>query len=96
MAENESARTVTSTIPIVAHFLLIYDRPSGRLLRKEEFASDAEALTARFAAEDEYGVQPNIEILAISAASEAELKKSHGRYFLSSEELGERLVGAEQ
>jgi hypothetical protein len=79
----------------MAHFLLIYDRAAGTLLLKEEFATDSQALAARFAAEAEYGVQSNIEILAISAASEAELKKSHGRYFLSSQELGERLVGAE-
>jgi len=79
----------------MAHFLLIYDRTAGQLLLKEEFATNAEALAARFAAEDEYGVQPNIEILAVSAASESELKNSHGRYFLSSQELGERLVGAE-
>jgi hypothetical protein len=80
----------------MAHFLLIYDRGSGTLLRQTQFETDVEALDARFAAEAEYGVQPGIEILAISAASEAELRKSHGRYFLTSEELGERLVGANQ
>jgi hypothetical protein len=80
----------------MAHFLLIYDRVAGTLLREERFSTDAEALAARFAAETEYGVQPDIEILAISAASEAELWKSHGRYFFTSQELGERLVGAEQ
>ncbi len=78
----------------MAHFLLIYDRAAGRLLRQEQFASDADALEARFTAEAEYGIQPNIEILAISAASETELKQSHGRYFLTSHELGERLIGA--
>jgi hypothetical protein len=79
----------------VAHFLLIYDRAAGRLLLQKEFATDAEALAARFDAEAEYVVQQNVEILAISAASETELKKSHGRYFLSSQQLGERLIGAE-
>ena len=79
----------------MAHFLLIYDRAAGRLLLQKEFATDAEALAALFDAEAEYGVQQNVEILAISAASETELKKSHGRYFLSSQQLGERLVGAE-
>lgn len=78
----------------MAHFLLIYDRGTGTLLRQEEFETNSDALDARFAAEGEYGPQPGIEILAISAASEAELKRSHGRYFLTSEELGERLVGA--
>jgi hypothetical protein len=78
----------------MAHFLLIYDRGTGTLLRRAQFESDSEALDARFAAEVEYGQQPGIEILAISAASEEALRKSHGRYFLTSEELGERLVGA--
>jgi hypothetical protein len=83
---------MSPTISLVAHFLLIYDRAAGKLLRKDQFATDAESLAARFAAEAEYGVRPNIEILAISAGSEAELRRSHGRYFLSSEALGERLV----
>jgi hypothetical protein len=80
----------------VAHFLLIYDRRAGKLLRQTQFETDTEALDARFAAETEYGARPDIEILAISAASEAELRRSHGRYFLTSEELGERFVGAGQ
>jgi hypothetical protein len=87
---------VSPTIIDVAHFLLIYDRSVGTLLRQQEFSTDAEALDARFAAESEYGVQPDIEILAISAASEAELRKSHGRYFMSSDELGDRLVAADR
>jgi hypothetical protein len=78
----------------VAHFLLIYDRAGGRLVRQERFGSASEALQARFAAEDERGIQPDVEIVVISAASEAALRESHGRYFLTSEELGERLVGA--
>lgn len=78
----------------MAHFLLIYDRRAGKLLRQAQFETDTEALDARFAAEAEYGAGSDIEILAISAASEAELRRSHGRYFLTSEELGERLAGA--
>jgi hypothetical protein len=85
---------VIPTIWIVAHFLLIYDRRAGKLLRQTQFETDTQALDARFAAEAEYRAQPDIEILAISAASEAELKRSHGRYFLTSEQLGERFVGA--
>ena len=78
----------------MAHFLLIYDRRVGKLLRQTQFETDTEALDARFTAEAEFGAQPDIEVLAISAASEAELRRSHGRYFLTSEELGERFVGA--
>ena len=80
----------------MSHFLLIYDRAAGQLLLKKEFATDADALAARFSAETEYGVRSSIEILSVSAGSEAELKKSHGRYFLSSQELGERFVGTER
>lgn len=78
----------------MAHFLLIYDRRTGTLLRQDQFETDSEALDARFEAESEYGVGADIEVLAISAASEAELKRSHGRYFLTSEQLGERFVGS--
>lgn len=84
---------MSPTILSMAHFLLIYDRVAGKLLREERFATEGEALAARFAAEAESGVQSEIEVLAISAASEAELRRSHGRYFFTSEELGERLVG---
>jgi hypothetical protein len=87
---------MTPTILSMAHFLLIYDRAAGKLLREEQFETEADALAARFAAEKDYGVLPDVEVLAISAASEEELKRSHGRYFLTSEELGERLVGAER
>jgi hypothetical protein len=78
----------------VAHFLLIYDRKAGHLLRQQEFATDAAALDARFSAEAEFGHEGNIEIVVVSAASEEQLMKSHGRYFLTSEQLGRRLAAA--
>jgi hypothetical protein len=94
MAASPTTGIVTPNIQPVAHFLLIYDRKAGKLVRKQEYATDAQALEARFAAEAEYGVRENIEIVAISAASEEELRKSHGRYFLTSEQLGQRLAAA--
>lgn len=78
----------------MVHYLLVYNRKAGKLIQQRQFSSSAEALHARFAAEAEYGIQSNIEIVAISAASDAELRKTHGRYFLSDDELRERLVGA--
>ena len=72
---------------VVAHFLLIYDRKAGKLLRMQEFASSAEALDVRFAAERENDLDPNVEVVVISAASEAALRQSHGRYFLTNEQL---------
>ena len=94
MAESATQGCLRHTSHVTAHFLLIYDRRAGKLLRQEEFTTSAEALEARFAAEDEYGIHQNVEIVAISAASQDELRKSHGRYFLTSEELGERLAAA--
>lgn len=76
------------------HVLVVYDRRAGRLVRQQEFPSSAEALQARFAAEDELGINSRIEIVALSGASMEDLRLTHGRYFLSDDELRERLVGA--
>jgi len=78
----------------VAHFLLIYDRDAGELLRKEEFPTDAQALAGRFAAEAEFVGRPEIEIVALSAESEADLRDTHARYFLGLAELADRMTYA--
>jgi hypothetical protein len=75
----------------MAHFLLIYDRPAGRLLRQEQFDTSAEAMQARFAAEREYAGQRRIEVVVLSADSEEALRRTHGRYFLSLSELADRI-----
>jgi hypothetical protein len=77
---------------LVAHFLLIYDRDTGRLVRKEQQYESADAaMQARFAAEAEFAGKPNIEIVALVAESEEALRKTHGRYFLGLSELVDRL-----
>lgn len=76
----------------MAHFLLIYDRDKGTLLRNEQFATDAEALTGRFAAEAEFAGRPAIEIVTLSAASEVDLRDTHARYFLGLTELSDRMA----
>jgi hypothetical protein len=78
----------------MAHFLLIYDRSAGKLLRKERFESNQDALAARFAAERESHRGQELEIVVISAESESDLHRSHGRYFMTPEELAKRLVSA--
>jgi hypothetical protein len=75
----------------VAHFLLVYSRSSGELIRQRTFDDDAAALRARFAAEDEFKERPDIEIVAFSAASEEDLRRTHARYFLRLEELAQRM-----
>lgn len=75
----------------MAHFLLVYDRGAGKLLRLERHAAGSEAIEARFAAEAETNGDPNIEIVALSAASEDDLRRRHGRYFLGLSELVARM-----
>ncbi len=75
----------------MSHFLIIYDRAAGRLLRQERFDRAADALTARFQAEHAYSDE-NIEIVALSAESEDDLRRTHARYFLTLDELAARMA----
>lgn len=75
----------------MAHFLLVYDRDAGVLVRKQEYETSALAMEARFLAEDEFRGRPEIEIVALAAASEEALRDTHGRYFLTLRELADRL-----
>lgn len=61
------------------------------LLRKQQFGSDADAMRGRFAAEAEFVGRPEIEIVALTAESEADLLVTHGRYFLGLVELADRM-----
>lgn len=71
-------------------FLLVYDRSVGQLVRQQEFGSSTDAMKARFRAEAEFRGRPEIEIVALSAESENDLKRTHGRYFFSLAELAGR------
>ena len=66
---------------MVKHFLLVFDRPAGNLLRMHEYADAREALRARFEAERSYRHDRSIEIVVLSADSEADLHRTHARYF---------------
>lgn len=79
------------TITPVAHFLLIYDRDAGKLLRKEQFRSNGDAMRSRFAAGAEFAGRSEIEIVALTAESEEDLCVTHGRYFLGLAELADRI-----
>jgi len=75
----------------MSHFVLVYDRTAGVLVRQRQYSSSREAMAARFAAEDEFEGRPEIEIVDLSAASEDELRRTHARYFLTLDELAARL-----
>ena len=76
----------------MAHFLLVYDRNAGRLVRKQRYEIGADAMRARFAAEGEFAGRPEIEIVALVAESEDDLLVTHGRYFLGLTELADRMT----
>jgi hypothetical protein len=75
----------------VSHFLIVYDRDAGLLLRKQRYEVGADAMRARFVAEGEFAGRPEIEIVALVAESEDDLLVTHGRYFLSLTELVDRM-----
>lgn len=81
-----------STITQMAHFLVVYDRAAGRIVRKKRFSRSGDAMRARFAAEAEFAGRTEIEIVVLTAESEAALKITHGRYFLGLKELADRLA----
>jgi hypothetical protein len=78
----------------VAHFLIVYNRDAGELVRQMRFETSAEAMRARFAAEAEFRGQPEIEVVALVAESEDALRRTHARYFLDLAALGERMSRA--
>jgi hypothetical protein len=76
----------------VSHFLLVYDRRRGELLRKQAYSTDSDALRARFAAEHEFAGRAEIEVVVLSAESEDDLSVTHGRYFVGLDELASRIT----
>lgn len=63
------------------HFLVVFDRADGRLLRVDEYLDPREAMSARFSAERLHRHSPNIEIVVLGAKSETALHRTHARYF---------------
>ena len=74
----------------VVHVVLVYQRERGRLLLKESYADGDQAMRRRFDLERE-PQYAGMEIVVLSANSEATLRETHGRYFLTDAELIQRL-----
>jgi hypothetical protein len=71
----------------VKHFLVVFNRPHGRVVSTTEFADRSSALRARFELEREYAASQDVEIVVLGAASKAALEKTHARYFQSAGDL---------
>jgi hypothetical protein len=59
----------------------VFDRSEGRLCSLTEYATPPEALQARFDAEKRHRRHPVIEVVVLTAPTEAHLRRTHARYF---------------
>lgn len=71
------------------NFLLVFTRRTGDLADLREFDEYLEAMQARFAAERDHRLGPDVEVVVLTARSESELRATHSRYFQADRELAE-------
>jgi hypothetical protein len=79
----------------VQHYLVIYNRRAGKIVRRQWFQAPDTALAARFEAEREFLGEPDVEIVVLGADSWEALMQTHSRYFESVQELAESAVERE-
>ena len=77
------------------HYLVIYDRRAGEIIRRRRFETPAPALAARFEAEREFRDEPDIEVVVLGADSWDALKLTHSRYFKGVQELADAALERE-
>jgi hypothetical protein len=65
----------------VNHYLVVFDRSRGVVVRHKLYSDRNDALAARFAAEREHSGDPNIEVVVLGARSWADVKRTPSRYF---------------
>jgi hypothetical protein len=69
------------------HFLVVFDRPQGRVLREEAYDDERAALAERFRTEKLHRGNPDVEVVVLSAESREALRRTHARYFMTISEL---------
>ena len=75
----------------MSRFLVVFNRNSGHTLEVRPVGTSAGAATqARLEAEDAYRADKNVEIVVLSSSSEANLRRTHARYFENVSELASR------
>lgn len=67
----------------MVNFLLVYNRRTGERPVLREFTLSSDAIRARFEMERAYRGEPDIEVVVLTASSEAEIRATHRRYFES-------------
>lgn len=71
------------------HFLIVYHRREGKILFFKEYPPEEgrRALADRWERELAEREHPEIEVIVISSRSIETLKRTHGRYFKTPQEL---------
>ena len=77
----------------MVHVVLVYQRETGQLHLQETYDDSHAAMRRRFALERKPEFS-DMEIVVLSADSEATLLETHGRYFFTTAELALRLRDA--
>jgi len=69
-------------------FVLVYDQRLGRLVAPIEEFTDTEAgMARRYELERKHRDDPRIEVVMLGADSEAQIRRTHSRYFKTTAEL---------
>jgi hypothetical protein len=63
------------------NFLLVFNRRTGEMADLRRFDAYLDAMHARFAAERDHRLEPDVEVVVLTARSEQELRGTHSRYF---------------
>jgi hypothetical protein len=74
----------------MAFFLIQYDRPAGKILALQEYVVREEAYARRN--DLERNKEDHIEVVVLEGGSLEDIKRTHSRYFLTLEELVDRLA----
>lgn len=77
------------------HYLVIYDRRRGQIIKHRVYPNPKRALAARFDAEREFRDEPDIEVVVLGAESWESLRRTHSRYFKDVRELAEAALERE-
>lgn len=75
------------------HYLVVFNRGSGSIVRFKEFSQANDALTARFDAEAEFVEDADIEVVVLGAGSKEDLQRTHTRYFQGAREMAGTALG---
>jgi hypothetical protein len=69
------------------HYLMVFNRSTGEILRRQRYGDRDDALKARFSEERKHHDEPGIEVVVLGAVSWDSLRRTHGRYFKNFDQL---------